>query len=83
MEALTDGQILSLVEEYMHASEHPDQVGYRQQTKEREFANKTRFLHDLRRLSALGEFRANEYLMSAAGSDGRPLRCRCLIGATA
>ena len=67
MEALTDGQILSLVEEYMHGSEHPDQVGYRQQTKEREFANKTRFLHDLRRLSALGEFRGKRILDVGCG----------------
>src|SRR3984885_361381 len=67
METLTDGQILSIVEENMHGSEHSDQLGYRQKTKVREFANKPSFLHDLTRLSALGEFRGKRILDVGCG----------------
>jgi SAM-dependent methyltransferase len=67
MPAFTDSQILSLVEAYMNGSDHPDQVGYRNQVADREFANKERFLHELKRLASLGNFRSKNILDVGCG----------------
>lgn len=41
---MTDDKIIALVEEYMHGSENPDLKCYREQTYQRDFADKKRFL---------------------------------------
>ncbi|HZS55208.1 MAG TPA: methyltransferase domain-containing protein [Bryobacteraceae bacterium] len=63
----TDQQILALVERYMHGSDHPDQVGYREQTKGRDFANKTIFLDRLKSLARLGHFQNKRILDVGCG----------------
>jgi SAM-dependent methyltransferase len=67
MQAFTDAEILSLVEDYMYGSDHPDQVGYRKQTAVREFANKQRFLNSLKRLAKQGGFQNKQILDVGCG----------------
>lgn len=67
MPAFTDSQILSFVEAYMHGSDHPDQVGYREQTKGREFADKDIFMARLKMLARLGKFRGKRILDVGCG----------------
>jgi SAM-dependent methyltransferase len=64
---LSDARIIELVEEYMHGSDHPDQVGYRQQVETREFANKDLFLGGLKRLAKLGDFHNKRILDVGCG----------------
>jgi len=52
----TDDQMIALIEQYMHGSDHPDQIGYREQVKTREFADKGVFLARLQNLAQLGNF---------------------------
>jgi SAM-dependent methyltransferase len=67
MRNLSDDEILSLVEDYMNGSEHPDQVGYRKQINGREFANKKMFLSDLKRLAQIGDFHGKRILDVGCG----------------
>ncbi len=67
MQSYSDAQIIDLVETYMHGSDHPDQVEYRKQVETREFASKTRFLAELKRLAAIGDFRGKRILDVGCG----------------
>jgi SAM-dependent methyltransferase len=63
----SDSEILRLVEEYMHGSNHPDQVGYREQVKVREFSDKDIFLSRLKMLRRLGGFNGKRILDVGCG----------------
>jgi SAM-dependent methyltransferase len=63
MQSLSDQEIISLIEQYMHGSNHPDQVGYRKQTYERDFADKRRFLWFVRKhMVELGGYHGKKIL---------------------
>ena len=62
-----DAKIIELVEAYMHASDHPDQVGYRKQVAHREFADKNLFLAGLKRLAKLGDLKNKRILDVGCG----------------
>lgn len=51
----------------MHGSEHPDQIGYREQVKDREFADKAAFLERLKNLAKLGGFKNKRILDVGCG----------------
>lgn len=70
MQFHSDEQIIGLVEAYMHGSDHPDQVGYRNQVATREFANKDLFLASLRRLAKVGEFRGKKRILDVGCGFG-------------
>jgi ubiquinone/menaquinone biosynthesis C-methylase UbiE len=63
----TDEEIIRKINEYMDASEHPDLVGYRKQTRERDFADSERFLWFLRSLASLGGYRNKRILDVGCG----------------
>lgn len=67
MQKYSDDRIIDLVEQFMYGSDHPDQVGYREQTKEREFANKQAFLERLKILARLGNFQSKRILDVGCG----------------
>src|ERR1039458_2801897 len=62
MQIYPDHKIISLIEEYMKGSESPDLKHYREQTYERDFANKDRFLWSLKYISKLGHYRNKRIL---------------------
>jgi SAM-dependent methyltransferase len=63
----TDQEVIRILNEYMDGSEHPDLVGYRKQTRERDFADPTRFLWFLRSLVELGSYRNKRILDVGCG----------------
>jgi SAM-dependent methyltransferase len=63
----TDDQIIALVDQYMHGSDHPDQIGYREQVKEREFADRKVFLTRLKNIAKLGGFQNKRVLDVGCG----------------
>lgn len=65
--AYTDAEIISAVKAYMFGSEHPDVVGYRTQSLERDMANMGWFLWQMRRLCQLGKFTNKRILDVGAG----------------
>ena len=67
MQVCSDQKIIGLVEEYMRGSDNPDQVGYRGQTYERDFADKKRFLWFLKHVSKLGSYRNKRILDVGCG----------------
>jgi ubiquinone/menaquinone biosynthesis C-methylase UbiE len=52
----SDAEVLEAVHSYMFGSEHPDVVGYRNQSLERDLANGRKFVSDMRNLCHLGHF---------------------------
>jgi SAM-dependent methyltransferase len=64
---LSDSEVISLCDQYMHGSDHPDQVGYREQVKGREFADKALFLERQKMLADLGEFHNKRLLDVGCG----------------
>jgi SAM-dependent methyltransferase len=67
MQRLPDTQIILLIEEYMNGSDHPDQVGYRNQVADREFADKNHLLGSLKRLAKFGDFHGKRILDIGCG----------------
>jgi SAM-dependent methyltransferase len=68
MRAYSDENIIKLVEEYMHGSENPDQVGYRKQTFDRDFADKKRFLWFIKKhIAGLGNYHGKTILDVGCG----------------
>src|ERR1039458_9187339 len=67
MRIYPDGKILCLIEEYMQGSENPDLKHYREQTYQRDFANKDRFLWSLKHISELGNYRNKRILDVGCG----------------
>jgi SAM-dependent methyltransferase len=67
MQAYSDKEIIGLVEEYMHGSDHPDQIGYREQTYTRDFADKERFLWFLKHIAKLGDYSSKRILDVGCG----------------
>jgi 2-polyprenyl-3-methyl-5-hydroxy-6-metoxy-1,4-benzoquinol methylase len=57
MQIYSDDEIINLLEEYMQGSQNPDFKGYREQTYQRDFANKERFLWSLKHIAELGQYR--------------------------
>lgn len=68
MQTYSDQQIISLIEEYMHGSDNPDQVGYRKQTHGRDFADQNRFLWFIKEhIAGLGDYRGKKILDVGCG----------------
>jgi SAM-dependent methyltransferase len=67
MQTYPDDVIIRLVEEYMKGSENPDLKGYVGQTRQRDFANKNRFLWSLKHISKLGRYRNKRILDVGCG----------------
>src|SRR5579872_1131071 len=67
MAAYSDSEIIAFVDQYMHGSDHPDQIGYRDQVKEREFADRAAFLARLKNLAKLGNFQNKRILDVGCG----------------
>ena len=65
--SLADDEIIQTINEYMDASEHPDLVGYREQTRERDFAQPDHFLNGLRQIVEIGGFRNKRILDVGCG----------------
>jgi ubiquinone/menaquinone biosynthesis C-methylase UbiE len=65
--AYGDAQVLDAVQSYMFGSEHPDVVGYRNQSLERDLANGQRFIFDVRNLCQLGRFHKKRILDVGCG----------------
>lgn len=51
----------------MHGSDHPDQIGYREQVEQREFADRKAFLARLKKLGKLGDFQNKRILDVGCG----------------
>jgi SAM-dependent methyltransferase len=64
---LSDSQIISFCEQYMHGSDHPDQIGYRKQAAQRDFLDKKLFLERQKILLDLGDFRGKRILDVGCG----------------
>jgi SAM-dependent methyltransferase len=68
MQVYPDERIIELIEEYMHGSENPDQVGYREQTYGRDFADKKRFLWFIKKhIVGLGNYHGKRILDVGCG----------------
>ena len=65
--AYSDAQIMDAVHSYMFGSEHPDVVGYRTQSFERDLANMRRFVSSIRELTQLGSFQGKHILDVGCG----------------
>jgi len=63
----SDNEVISLVEQYMDSSEHPDLRAYREQTRQRDFADKGRFLWTLRYIAKIGHYRNKRILDVGCG----------------
>jgi SAM-dependent methyltransferase len=63
----TDDEIIQHINAYMDGSSHPDCVGYRAQTRERDFANKQGFIQYLRELMRFGSFQGKRILDVGCG----------------
>jgi 2-polyprenyl-3-methyl-5-hydroxy-6-metoxy-1,4-benzoquinol methylase len=64
---MTDAEIIKLIEDYMHGSDNPDLVGYRQQTYDRDFADKERFVWFCRLIAKLGDYHGKRILDVGCG----------------
>jgi len=65
--AYSDAQVLDAVKSYMFGSEHPDVVGYRNQSLERDLANGHRFVSSIREVCQLGNFQRKHILDVGCG----------------
>ena len=67
MKIYPDSQIISLIEGYMQGSQNPDLLRYREQSYQRDFADKQRFLWSLKHVAALGGVRNKRILDVGCG----------------
>jgi ubiquinone/menaquinone biosynthesis C-methylase UbiE len=65
--AYSPAEILDAVHSYMFGSEHPDVVGYRNQSLERDLANGQRFVSEMENLCRLGDFHKKRILDVGCG----------------
>jgi SAM-dependent methyltransferase len=63
----SNNEVLDAVHSYMFGSEHPDVVGYRNQSLERDLANGQRFVSEVRELCQLGNFHQKRVLDVGCG----------------
>jgi 2-polyprenyl-3-methyl-5-hydroxy-6-metoxy-1,4-benzoquinol methylase len=63
----SDEEILSAINEYMFGSEHPDLVGYRTQTLQRDMRNKYIYMAGMRRICAIGGLKNKRVLDVGCG----------------
>jgi 2-polyprenyl-3-methyl-5-hydroxy-6-metoxy-1,4-benzoquinol methylase len=67
MQIYSDDEIIRLIDQYMDSSEHPDLKGYREQTRQRDFADKGRFLWALKYVAKLGDYHNKRILDVGCG----------------
>jgi 2-polyprenyl-3-methyl-5-hydroxy-6-metoxy-1,4-benzoquinol methylase len=67
MQTYPDWKIVELIEAYMQGSDNADLKGYREQTRQRDFANKQGFLWSLKLVSSLGQYKNKRILDVGCG----------------
>lgn len=67
MSRFSDHQLIGLIEDYMHGSNNPDLIGYREQTLTRDFADKVRFIWFIKHIAKLGNYRGKRILDVGCG----------------
>jgi ubiquinone/menaquinone biosynthesis C-methylase UbiE len=77
----SDEEIIRRINDYMDGSEHPDLVGYRKQTRERDFADSARFLWFMRSLAMLGAYQ-NKRILDVGCGFGWHAVCLSLLDPT-
>jgi len=67
MQTYPDWKIIELIEAYMQGSNNADLQGYREQTRQRDFANKQGILWSLKLVSTLGQYKNKRILDVGCG----------------
>jgi len=67
MRKYSDKEILEFVDEFMNGSDNPDLAGYREQTRQRDFADRSRYLWTMKQVAELGEYRGKRILDVGCG----------------